>query len=58
MNKEEKIKAYNRYFNEQMKILKGHSDRIFLRLANKYATLNFTSVDTKANNHNGKGGGD
>jgi len=39
MNKKQQ-KEWDRYMNEQYKILKGHFDRIFCKLLNKVYELN------------------
>ncbi len=38
---EEKRKEFEEFFEEQMRIFKGHTDRINLRLVNKYTELFF-----------------
>ncbi len=38
---EEKRKEYEKFFEEEMRIFKGHTDRINLRLVNKYNKLFF-----------------
>jgi len=38
---EKKRKEFEKFFEEQMRIFKGHTDRINLRLVNKYAELFF-----------------
>jgi len=37
----EKRKEYELFFEEQMRIFKGHTDRINLRLVNKYVEMFF-----------------
>jgi len=37
--KEKYKKEYDEYMNEQMRILRGHTDRIMLRILNKYMEL-------------------
>ncbi len=41
MEEEEKRKEYEEFFNEQMRIFKEHTDRINLRLVNKFTQLFF-----------------
>ena len=48
-SEEEKRKEYEKFFNEQMRIFKGHTDRINLRLVNKYVEMFFPERDKKSN---------
>ena len=41
MEEEEKRKEFEKYFEDQMRIFKGHTDRIGLRLVNKFTELFF-----------------
>ncbi len=40
-----KRKEYEKFFEEQMRIFKGHTNRINLRLVNKYVKLFFPERD-------------
>ncbi len=41
MKEVERKKEYEKFFNEQMEIFKGHTDRINQRLLNKFVELFF-----------------
>ncbi len=41
MKEKEKREEYEKYMNEQLEILKGHHQRIMLRLLNKFNELFF-----------------
>jgi len=41
MTEEEKRKVFEKFFNEQMEIFRGHTERINLRLVNKFTELFF-----------------
>ena len=46
-------KEYDKYLNEQMKILTNHFSRITLRLINKIYQINSCSIKSKEDKKNG-----